>query len=224
MGAGARLGYAAVLLAATDLAACSLTSLDGLTSPASAATEGGSVDGAFDASLADGVSDAPIDVSKLDAGDAAGVNLYPRGGTLDTSCEPFVGFQGTVTPTSTARTGAGACRVCTNPMTTDYFTADDGGEFGAVAVGERYRARVWVRAEVGAPAAPGVTLHLRTVTPPFNTVTNDMSPTASIDATWKQLETTTTVTEASRVNVYVAAGHAPGACFVLDDVTLERLP
>ena len=75
------------------------------------------------------------------------------------------------------------------------------------------------------PAPPSVTLHLRTVVfPGFMPVSNDTSPTVTIDASWKRLEVVSLVTKASNVNVYVSASHAPGACFVVDDVTLERLP
>jgi hypothetical protein len=214
-------------LAATGLVACSLvTSLDGLTSATGALEpDAAMLDGMSEASNDGAAADARSD-TVVDAGDEAGVNLYPDGGTFESSCDPLKGFHGTVTPTATAHGGSkGGCRACTGPTTTDYFTADDGAAFGLAASGERYRARAWVRTEVGMPAPPDLNLHLRTVVfPAYQVIADVTSSTVPIDASWKQLEVVSTVTTASNINVFVAATHAPGACFVVDDITLERLP
>jgi hypothetical protein len=224
--ASARRACVAMIVAASGLAACSLTSLDGLTSATGEIPDAARIDGTFEASPDAPAADARSDTTLVDAGDEAGVNLYPKGGTLESSCDPFVGYQGTVAPTSTAHGGSlGGCRACTGPGTTDYFTADDGTAFGLAASGERFRARLWVRTEVGKPAPPTVSLHIRTVLfPGFNVVSDETSPSVPIDATWKQLEIVSTLAKASNLNVFVSAIHAPGACFVIDDVTLERLP
>lgn len=68
-------------------------------------------------------------------------------------------------------------------------------------------------------------LDLRAVvfTPDFTSVGAVASPSVPIDATWRPLEVSYTFGQLAYLDLYVSAQHDPGACFVIDDVTLERL-
>jgi hypothetical protein len=230
-----RRSYVVSLIAAGSFAAtaCSLlNSVDGLTGGAGPALvpeggEGGG--GGLDAtSNGDAVSDAAVEASLIrDAGDEAGSNLHPSGTFEGPTCDPWSGYQGTVEKVTDARTGTGACRICTSPTTTDYFTADDKGQGGAATVGASYRAEAWVRTAPG-KAVPGASsLFLRsfsTAGGQFTSLELENSPKKPLTDTWMKLEATLTITKpGGTLNIFVGADTNPGACMLLDDVYLERL-
>jgi hypothetical protein len=217
--------------------ACSLlTSLDGLSDGAvGGATSDargdqsttGSGDARSDATSGDAAKtlDAGGD-SVTDANDDAGPNLHPNGTFESGTCDPFGGYQGTVDVVTTAHTGIGACRACALPQTTDFFTADDNRATGPGVVGATYHVEAWVRADPTRPPPVDVRLYLR-----YAVDTNGMfvdhgsnySPVVTLDATWKRLETTYTFTQPGDLNVFVGADTAPNACFLFDDVVLQRV-
>lgn len=225
-----RRSFVVVFVAGTSLAgtACSLTtSLEGLSSTVIVVEANADASGATDgtASTDDGSTRAD---AIADAGDAAGApNLHPRGTFETGTCGSWVGFQGTVAQDSNARTGSGSCLVCTGPMTTDYFTADDNGAPGPAVVGATYRAEGWVRSAPGKPNAGPVRLFLRNFTVvggTFRGLESSASASSEVDAQWRSRATTLTVTkDGGKLNVFVSADHRSGACFLLDDVTVRRI-
>lgn len=198
--------------------ACSLlTSLDGLSTG--------------DTLTPDARADAPTSgdggaSSLRDAADDAGPNLEPQGTFEMGTCNPWVGFQGSVTASNVGHGGGGSCRVCIAPNNPSSFTADDNGAPGPVIVGAQYAAEGWVRSDPSAPPPPGVVLALRIFTfkgGAFTEVASQGSPRARIDATWQRLETSLAATKPGTLNVFVAGDGAPGVCFLLDDVSIRRV-
>jgi hypothetical protein len=230
----ARLAELTAALAITTSACSLLTSLDGLSSsPVSDIANGdaradGDGTGATEAST-EAAADAPMTSEALDAfdaGDEAGPNLHPQGTFENGTTDPWAGYQGTIDIAATAHSGNGACRACTNPTTTDFFTADDNRTSGPGEVGATYRAEAWVRADPSSPAPPSVQLILRNATlvnGKFTALESSASPLIPIDATWRHLEITLTFTKAGDLNIFVGASTAPNACFLIDDVVLRRV-
>jgi len=222
---------------AVACSACSLlTSLDGLSdgarsgvpTDADARTDAnatGSPDATNEATAAD-AHDALDAGTVTDANDDAGPNLHPNGTFESGTCDPWTGFQGTVDAVSTAHTGSGACRACTLPQTMDYFTADDNRAPGPAEVGATYRVQAWVRTDPSSPPPVDVRIFLRNATDvngTFMDLGQNMSPAVTIDATWQRLETTFTFTQPGSLNVFLGATTATGACFLFDDVLLQKV-
>ena len=115
---------------------------------------------------------------------------------------------------------------CTAPTTTDFFTADDIGSPGPAVVGATYRAEVWVRTAPG-KAVPGpavVFLRSYVLDPTFRQLETSPSPDQVLDAQWRRIETTMTITRpGGTLNVFIGADHAPGACFLIDDIVVRRI-
>jgi hypothetical protein len=207
-----------------------LVSVDGLTGPAASADadaapaeDGSPLDGtptdatATDSTTTDGAADADTHVAP---------NLLDES-SFENGCT-WNGFQGSsATDTATARTGTKSCRICTSPTTADYFTGNSNFTDVGPVVGATYHAVGWVRSAPGAAAPPGgVRLTFRTLDPvPFTPIEGSATPFISFTAAWQKLEVSFTVTKpAANMDVYIATDTAPGACFLIDDVWLEKLP
>jgi hypothetical protein len=228
-----RRSYVAGVIAASSLVAataCSLvTSLEGLSTTVVVVEREGGDDGAIP--VADAASppptDAPQDALAIDSSDAAPPNLHPQG-TFEgvATCAPWSAYQGSHSVTEVARTGTGACRICTLPATTDYFSGDDNGAAGAGIIGATYRAEGWARTAPGAPVPGVATLRLRNFSYDGNVfiaLENAESDGTTLDGNWKRFEATLTVTKLGMLNVYLVAEHKTDACFLLDDVVLQRV-
>ncbi len=218
-------------LGALGVACSALVDLDGLAGPADAASsaEGGTAtdgsgppdSGDKDSTTTDATTDAAAD-----ADTHLGPNLLDDS-SFEDECT-WNGYQGTRSTDSTARTGTKSCRICTAPLTTDYFTGNSLFTAAAPVVGATYHAVAWVRAAPGAALPPGAVLNLRTLYPsPFTGVERaSTSPSLTpLTDTWQRMEITLAVTKpAAQMDGYVGSDTAPGACFLVDDVWLEKLP
>lgn len=177
--------------------------------------------------------DAPADAaSRDDATSADGgalvdtgasASLHPNG-TFEVSCAPWEAFQGDATHvTADARTGTGACRFCTDGSGT-YFTADDGGSFGAPEVGAEYQVEAWVRSVDGKAVPPRVTVAVRTRDAERTQIENGAGTLATpLSPTWQRMTAKLLVTKpANQLAVVVGADRSSNECFLLDDVVLVR--
>jgi hypothetical protein len=209
------------------LAACSLLSdLGGL------ASEDPLPDASADARGA--TSDASAEAARPEAGATEGgapsANLHPQG-SFGTGCGDWGSFQGSLEASALGHDAPGACRVCTGQAgVTSFFTIDDGGLGGAPVAGATYRATAWVRSPdgVGRITPSYATINLRTFerTPAFTTLEqqNQTEATPFQGTSWVQLAIELTVTQArGRLNVFIGAPGAANACFLVDDVRLERV-
>jgi hypothetical protein len=155
------------------------------------------------------------------------LRIHPSGTFETGKCGAWTAYQGTVQQDGTARTGSGSCRVCTATATTDFFTADDKGSTGPALVGATYRAEGWVRSTPDKPTPGPVRLILRNFTVAGGTFT-DLESTRSdpgyVEAPWHSRASTLTITKGGgKLNVVVSGEHRSGACFLLDDVTVQRI-
>ncbi len=229
---------ATVVLVLTSVAAVPACSL--FTSLGDFATDGPPAEMVVDAgvhpdgvTLADASRAAPSSEAgprgPVDAGEdsaAAAQNLHPQG-SFEVGCSPWDGYQATATSSTTARSGARSCRVCVMQGVADFFTLDDNTIPLSPVAGARYRAEAWVRAAPGSVSPTTAQIYLRTVTPaPFVTHQQAEGPFIVLPANgeWVRLQIELTANQAQGVfNVFVAAPAVPGACFLVDDVRLERL-
>lgn len=230
--------------ASTSLAACSL--LTPLGDLAGTAVPDGALDGSSADRFAPGVEggdatepidgttermlDAPSGGGDNDAGaDAAPPELHPNG-TFESGLAPWVPYHGTVASDTTARTGTHSLRTCAQASvpSDSVFSADDSGAVLGPVVGATYHASAWVRTAPGATAAPrSVNLLFRTIdtSPAFAEVENSYTPSIAMSTTWTKLETDLKVTTAAQaLNVAVTGHYEAGACFLIDDVSVVRLP
>lgn len=205
---------------------CSLfTNLDEFASedPPGAIAEGGA-DGPTP--IADAGSDlsSVVDADSRDDGEKQPVNVHPSPDFELSGCNGWGSYHGTLTPSSTAHSGTGACRVCTDGSNSD-FTADDNGVI-ASTIGVTYRAEAWVRADPQKPPPPymGMTLRTRNDGPFAEVETAYASLGGAPNGTWQKLTTSLTVSKnAQKVNIVVGGGFAQNACFLLDDVALYKI-
>jgi len=207
-----------------------LVSLDGLTGPADAASAPSEASPSPDATVAldSGDKDAsPATDAAPDADTHVGPNLI-EDSTFETKGCTWRSFQGTIATDSTARSGTKSCRVCPSPSTTDYFTGGDPFSAPAPTIGTTYHASAWVRTAPGAATPPGAIFFMRTSNAtPFTQVEGLSTDTAVLPFTdtWQKMELTLKVTKAAeQMDIFVGTDTAPGACFLIDDVWLERLP
>jgi hypothetical protein len=211
------------------MTACSLsTSLEGFSSSVVYVESDGDATERGGEDVIDAAADAPVDSNGLDAGDVSGApNLHPQSTFENGTCAPWYGYQGATSFSATAHTGTGACRICTLPSTTDFFTADDTGVAGAAAVGATYRASAWARTDPAAPGPGPVTVYLRSFAVPGGTFTSlerGVSPSADLGSQWQRLEATLTITKPDgTINVFIGGAHRANACFLIDDVVLQRV-
>lgn len=214
------------------LGGCSaLVDLDGLSGPADAASSGDGaspLDGGTPTDSGD--KDSTATDAAADAGPDADTHVGPNlldDSSFENGCT-WMGYQGVSTTDSTARTGTKSCRICTAPLTTDYFTGNSNPTGTAPVIGAKYHAVAWIRRASGAAVPPGAALNVRTFNPsPFTTVesTSTLPSVIPFTDTWQRLDVTLTVTQAAAtIDVYIGTDTAPGACFLIDDVWLEKLP
>jgi len=218
-------------------AGCTLTNIDNLTGGVGpgidAASDGSRLDDGDPGGGSDALSgqedapfDAPPDVKfdvTVDAGSDAPsiVNLHPNG-TFESSSSPWIGYKGTIALDPTAHTGTGSLRACSGAGS-GVFTADDKGPIPNPINGATYRVSAWVRDAPSAPAASGLTLFLRTIAGGIDQQ-QSMSSGAPLTSAWQRLETTLLVSKPADVlNVYVGGNISSGACFLLDDVVVDRI-
>lgn len=179
-----------------------------------ATADGGTTEAAPDSPTETGPSDGDA------SADAADDNLFPNP-TLDESCDPLAGFQGTVTPDARFHGDAGSsCRLCTDPGANTLFSADDKG-FMVPVRGKTYRAEVWVRAADPQPSPGQVDLSLRAIQKePFQVIEQSISNTAGpVGTTWQLLTTTLTLTkDAPLLNVVVGGPYSANVCLLFDDI------
>jgi hypothetical protein len=212
-------------------AACSI-SLGGYADGESAAADsstGGSGDSGFQGSDSD-VEDVSVDGAKAppldataDAGDTAGPNLETNG-TFDTDVDPWNSYQGALTLSGLAHGGAHSLRVCVNVLN-DIYSADDSQTPGPGTLGATYRARAWIQADPEASTPSYIAIALRNVVdePSFKELESLRSPQIPVPAIWTQIETTLAITKQGLLNVYIYAAAESGTCFLVDDVSLERV-
>ena len=115
------------------------------------------------------------------------------------------------------------CTSVAGTMTT--FSADDNLSPGSAIIGASYRARAWARTDPGGGMPGPIQLGLRTVNKDNGfvvVVDSSLAPPVTLDATWRQLEVTLATTARGFLNVTARATTVPCACFLLDDVVLQR--
>ena len=213
-------------------AGCSLVvDADGLAGLADAASssEGATIIEGGPA-LDSGDQEATADATAADAPHVADTHAGPNliaDGAFEQGCS-WGAYEGTATTDSTARTGTKSCRICTTPTTQDAFTGQDPFTAPPPVIGATYHAVAWVRTAPGAALPPGLSIHVRSSNPmPFQAIESDASaqPGLVVTDTWQKLEISLKTTmNAAEMDVFVGSATAPGACFLLDDVWLERLP
>ena len=189
------------------------------------ATTDAKVDATNDASATDGSTPDATPDAVPDPNAHVGPNLL-EDSSFETSCSSFSAFQGSAVSDPTARTGSRSCRVCTDPPPVDYFTADAKATVSPTR-GATYHAVAWVRTAPGAATPPSINISARTYSnPPFQAIESTTSPSPVVPtSTWQKVETTLTIAKAApEMDIFVGTGSAPGACFLLDDFWLEKLP
>jgi hypothetical protein len=219
------------------LGACSLiTSLSGLSDgaadasgPEAASGEAAAVDAGSDANP---TADAATDGGTTDGGTTDGEseaslpNIHPAG-TFEsgTTCDPWGYFESTISWNDVAHTGKGSCRVCSVTGKTDGFTADDKGIIGSAPIGAVYHLSAWLRAAPGSSVATTGYVVLRTINfPSYDTIEGLSSDSVLLTDTWQKLDTTLTVNGAAdALDVVIAGDYAADACFLFDDVVVERI-
>lgn len=209
-----------VVVAALLLAGCSLfTDLEGFTSP-----RGGST-ASNDAQAEVGSVPSTLQDASLDSGPSLGPNLLIDGdfeGTGET-CGSWSSFRGHEASDTVARSGSASCRVC-GDETTGGFTVDPLGSGVANALpGETYRAEAWVRTAPGQPVSGSIAIVHRIYD---GDEEKDVVYSFRVEPSgdWQRIELTHTARVAGRIEVYIqAVASAAGQCFLVDDVTLNRV-
>lgn len=218
------------------LSACSLFSdLSGLASEDASSSDASAAAPPLDAGgvasdSGPGVGFPPGNEAGPAEGGGVPANLHPQG-DFAAGCGDWGAFQGSLQPSVLGHDAAGSCRVCVDQTgVASYFAIDDGGLGGPPEAGATYRATAWVRsAGVNGLVAPSyVTINLRTFerTPAFTTLEqqNETSKTPLQGASWVKLAIQLKVEQArGQLNVFLAAPGAANACFLVDDVRLERV-
>ena len=203
--------------------ACSLaTSFDGLADPSLDA--GPPVDGS-DPSSPEAAALSDASEVPVDAGVEAGENIHPRG-TFEDGCVGWYNYQSTFSTGTLSHDTPGSCRVCSNSgAADDVFTADDDSQYIPPTVGAHYRAEAWVRADPSDAVTVPVWLVIRVANrDPFKEHETGRSANVLPNETWQRLEAEVeVVTPGAAIDVHVGGKRTPGACFLLDDVRVERL-
>lgn len=208
------------------VAGCSLvTTTDGLAGDAasSAADSGADVAAASDA---DGATPPLDDSSAPDA--SAVVNLHPNGDFDALGCKLWGGYYATLTADTLARSGTGSCRVCAleGSQSAGGFSADDAsGSASNPPVGAVYAVSAWIRAAPGAPSPDDITVLLRSTRPsPFQIYEEAYGPRVAPTNDWAQINVTLAINEqAEALNTAIIGRGSTGACFLVDDLVLQRL-
>jgi hypothetical protein len=205
--------------------ACTLfTSFDDLSGGGSDAADEGDAgsDVTIDRASSDVVDAEVSEDAPFDADPETRPNLHPLG-TFENGCGGWSTYGAALSASTTARTGSGACRVCSVGGSQVIYSIDDGGAIAGPTVG-RYYAEAWVRTDPDSAAPATGQISLRTITrEPFSTHEEAFGGAFSFDATWKKVSVELKVTaEAPHLNLWVGADLGEGTCFLVDDVHVER--
>jgi hypothetical protein len=212
------------------LGACSLlTSVSGLSDGADTlADANGSEAGSGEAGGLDASRDAEPTTDAAADGDAEASlpNLHPIG-TFENGakCEPWGFYFATLTRAAVGHTGQSSCRVCSITGQPDGFTADDKGILGPPTIGATYHLSAWLRAVPGSSVATTAFVVLHTIDLP-SYAEREVSTSISevLTDTWLKFEATLSVTtSADALDVVIAGDYAENACFLVDDVVVERI-
>ena len=186
-------------------------------------TDAGSADAAQ--TIGNGTSDGG------DAGDAGAiVDLLgdPQDSYFDNgSCGPDSGgYQATLSASTPAHSGAGACQVCRSATSAgDLYTLDT-QLLVQPRVGETYHASCWVRRPPGSTDTTPIGLTLRTHNGDFNGIDQIESPEVMLSDVYQQLTLTLHVTQnTSTMDVYIGSvppTNLSPACFLVDDLLVWR--
>ncbi len=181
--------------------------------------------------LADSGAVDAANVDRVEDNDAAGppgltnlLNLHPEG-TFETGCSRWRG-NATHAASTTARTGSASCLVCANANAppAPFFSIDDLGLSGPATPGATYRAGGWARLAPGTIGPGPVALTLRNLSSDGKNLESLSSADTRLSTEWQRFESTLSITKSGgKVDVYIAADYVPGACFLLDDVVVERV-
>jgi hypothetical protein len=143
-------------------------------------------------------------------------------GTCDVDTASWRPFQGTVSLSTTARTGAHSCMVCGAGLAD--FTMDDiEPTVASAAPGESFLGQAWVRTAPGAAIPTQTYLEIRDAT----TESAEASNFVAVDATWQQVTLVHAVaTTTQPVELFIAgktSAPSTNPCFLVDDITLVRV-
>lgn len=185
-------------------------------------TSGGDGSGANGGDTGSG-SDGNMQI--VDAGDDSGYpNLHPNG-TFDVGCQGWFPYNATLAADSTAHSGAGSCRVCSTVTSSDVATIDEAGVLVPVANGGVYVASAWFRVPDGVSGpSSGVKITLVTRAQGGADLDTQQGSLSAIDATsWTQLKVQLTATQdAAKLRVWAGGKAQTSACFLIDDLRVER--
>jgi hypothetical protein len=167
--------------------------------------------------------------------DAAVTNLHPQGSFGGGDCRPWLEYQATLTYDNRGFSKAGSCQVASNNLdSTRYFAADDHTYRASntsrlpVELSKTYRVSAWVKNCLNQLVADTVAINARILKSnlPYNELQNNPSLAVKPTGNWQRVAINITVDKPGDLNV-VLVGLAPtasGACFLFDDVVVERVP
>lgn len=214
------------------VAACSFTSLDGVSGGGSdvpdAQAESGSTN---DATGSEDVapSDTGADTTVADSGPDGGPNLQPNGDfelfTGGSECGPQWGsFMSNATRVTDAHGGSYACQLCAT-SSNNYSLGNGDSALIDVVPGERYVVTAWVKA-VGADAGGQTTrgsIRIYASASDMTIVQRADPAQIPLSTTWTQIQTILDITKAGRFNYYVQFNNGDAtACGLVDDVEIHR--
>jgi hypothetical protein len=173
--------------------------------------------------FADLVPDAPpVDVS----GDAAATAVAIVNPGCEDGTTNWIGYSGSLTTSTTARSGSFACQVCCTGGGT-YCTLDDViNAIPSPIAGVTYDAEAWVRAVPGGTSPRTASVMLREWIGATNGAKTD-GPTITLSETsWSQVSVTHTVAGSAddSLDIFVIQDGTNGDCFLIDDVAMWQAP
>ncbi len=143
---------------------------------------------------------------------------YVANGTFEAGTAGWAPYQATLTTSSPAHTGELAALLCADGDATLFSLLDSPDSIPAPGIGEMYAASAWVRRTETAPA-PLARITLREPDSDLETVSEPVA----VDDTWRQVSVDRTVETTSSLAVLVTAqASEPGACLLIDDVSVVR--
>lgn len=216
-------------MALAIVGACSLPSTDEFAKPVGAEA-GSPVDAHTPSTSLEAGADAdsgPHFETDDDGGDAGFVDLLQAAdSTYDESdkCGNDSGsFQATLTPSTVAHSGSGACELCrTGSSQGNAYTMDIQIRNTHPRAGQQFMALAWVRRPPGDTDQTTISISLRTHNGDFNAVDEADSPPVALTDDYQLIQTTLDVTQnTSNMDLFVSNDTTDGVkhpCFLLDDV------
>lgn len=226
-----RLAARCIVFALLGMAAC-FPSLDGLTGSDASASDGaaprGDSDsasedpdgGAREVSLPDAPDSAKLDATSVDSGPTVPIP-NPGFEQTGTGCGPgWNGSNATLQTSPNARSGALACRICRlgNPG------AIQSAPMGIPAGPGKYRLSVWLRNSSTHPSSPNIVTSLMAMQGQLGI---GGQPKAAVPMADYEEVTFDYTAPPGTDNLVIQMQNAAGAdnsCFVIDDVSIERVP